>query len=91
MTDMEYVSAFTVAELGEMLPYRINRNARGDAYRLQLKKLDTQWSAAYFPPFPQIGFEEDAGTEADARAKMLVYLIEKGLYSPPEKTADQPN
>jgi hypothetical protein len=73
------ISAFTVAELGEMLPYRVN--IKDAAYRLQLKKLDKQWSAAYFPPHPHIDFEEVADTEADTRAKMLIYLVENKLVT----------
>lgn len=62
--------AFTVAELGEMLP---------DDYA-SLKVSATKWWC---------GTREDVGTaqsdrkEADARAKMLIYLLENNLLSTP--------
>lgn len=71
-------SAFTVAELGKMLPYRIN--IKNIPYRIQFKKLDKQWCVAYFPPQPFIGFDETDVTEADTRAKILIYLLDEGLY-----------
>lgn len=75
--------AFTVAELGELLPafnpdaspfqqlhIRKNRNANG-----------SEWSVVYcnqrLGTFSQFVFFAD--TEADARAKMLIYLIENGF------------
>jgi hypothetical protein len=76
------ISAFTVAEPGEMLPYRVN--SKDATYCLQLKNLDKQWSAAYFPPHPHIGFEEVAATEADAHAKLLMCLVDNKLLTPPE-------
>ena len=60
-------STFTVAELGEMLPPTIHfyKNVRNC-------KL---WSANH----PKFSYTETADTEADCRAKMLIYLIEKGI------------
>jgi len=65
----EKISAFTVAELGEMLPAA----ALGDFFRT-FKMVTGTWEAAY-------GVEKtlNASTEADARAKMLTYLIENNL------------
>ncbi len=64
-------AAFTVAELGEMLPY----TAFG-AYFNEFKGKD-DWSMAY-------GREKTivADTEADARASLLIYLIESHLIDP---------
>lgn len=66
----EYFAAFTVAELGEMLPSGF-LSGRADA-------LTTELPSLYFCRLE--GFELTiANTEADARAKMLIYLIEQGL------------
>jgi hypothetical protein len=68
--------AFTVAELGEMLPhhvasYWIDAEPRYWMSFDERKELNsnTEQSA------------HDAATEADARAKMLVYLIENNLLT----------
>lgn len=60
------VSAFTVAELGEMLPgyYTVARKDNFD-----------RWSVGH----EQLRKDFIADTEADARAKMLIYLLENGL------------
>lgn len=62
----EYYSAFTVAELGEMLPEGI----RSSKYQRKwiCKKGHTRNT-----------YYEYADTEADARAKMLIYLLENKL------------
>lgn len=68
-----FVSAFTVAELGEMLPKDI------DTYKTDK---GTFW--CHDPITEGMFFEEK--TEADARAKMLIYLLENKVISlPPEK------
>ena len=54
-------SAFTVAELGELLPEK-----RYD---------DDMWRQVW-------EWEENGFSEADARAKMLIFLIEQGLVTP---------
>jgi len=84
-------SAFTVAELGEMLPWLIEKD--GNTFWLEIIKNGKQieppgkeHGIAYTEPresdeeteslpYPQI--EED--TESDARAKMLIYLLENNL------------
>lgn len=63
----EMFSAFTVAELGEMLPEKTCW--RG--YTNYNKK----WSFMFGD------FKAEATTEADARAKMLIYLIENKLIT----------
>lgn len=69
-----YISAFTVAELGEMLPERYATFRHNDEYTCELFTLDEgEKLAGYANRF------QTAKTEADARAKMLIYLIEQGL------------
>jgi hypothetical protein len=70
-------SAFTVAELGEMLPILIKDGSNLIIWPY-LKNDKKVWDIDYN------GHEESdetfvSDTEADARAQMLIYLIENGL------------
>lgn len=71
-----YYAAFTVAELGEML----KDGLMGGHFR----SAGNRWTCEYEPIHPQ-GLSkthiEIANTEADARGKMLIYLIENNLLS----------
>lgn len=61
-------SAFTVAELGEMLPRQCTQSRTEEEVRVHYA-----WGLS--------GYEENnffAATEADARAKMLIHLLETG-------------
>ena len=67
----EYISAFTVAELGEMLPSRLK------AKEFQCIKYIEKWVCGYWNGGWSYWYmAQEAKTEADARAKMLIYLIE---------------
>lgn len=63
-------SAFTVAELGEMM-------FPNDElfFKLPWRQANNLWFSEYFPRVGDF-------TEADARAKMLIHLIEKGIVKP---------
>lgn len=80
--DTEF-SAFTVAELGEMLPSSILNMADEEIYWIDNFSLK-QWGIKYIKANKN-GVGEDtlalqsADTEADARAKMLIYLLENNL------------
>lgn len=75
-------SAFTVAELGEMMPKEAN------GFELRCIKLagykDNKWQVAYWEISheDEVRFEEYVGTEADARAKMLIHLVKEGVVKP---------
>lgn len=79
--DENCISAFTVAELGEMLPelmcsiYYINN---------QGKKVWRCMPDEGFEEVPEEIYNIKSDTEADARAKMLIYLLENNL-TPPTK------
>lgn len=69
----KYFAAFTVAELGEMLPPGFYSYLWADSSR---------WGCAAFSDNNPRAESQDAVSEADARAKMLIHLIEKGLVQP---------
>lgn len=72
-------SAFTVAELGEMLPQYIKYEA--NYYILKTTKGDEAWAVDYEYETKEqklrVGMTKE--TEADARASMLIYLLENKL------------
>jgi hypothetical protein len=72
--ETEDYSAFTVAELGDMLPCKIRSiRCKGNGLWLVSREIDDEilGEKAYHAV--------QANTEANARAKMLVYLIENKL------------
>lgn len=71
-------SAFTVAELGEILPKIVKKN--GIEFWLTMYKQNNFWRIGYNENQLSSLCEHTKGdTEANARAKMLIYLIEKKL------------
>ncbi len=76
-------AAFTAAELGEMLPTVIEQGVGGTDGLLRCSKLlQGAWSVVY----EETNGDEyvpavEADNEADARAKMLIYLIENKLIA----------
>lgn len=81
-------SAFTVAELGEMLPHKIGQG--DETLWLYCWKGERGFSVAYGEVVREakeyafsfsIPHVQDADTEADARAKMLIYLVENKLIT----------
>lgn len=81
-----YISAFTVAELGEMLP-KGNFSIRyiGVEKWEAGNNITTYLGMAQGGPKCDLHIEE-ADTEATARAKMLIHLIKNNLYAPDQKS-----
>lgn len=71
----ENISAFTVAELGEMLPDRAY-SFRGD--------YEHKWECTIDLLGDEYYTTSGGDTEADARAKLLIYLLENGLMEVPK-------
>jgi hypothetical protein len=74
----ESFPAYTVAELGEMLPSVINPTKRSIHSLLTQKDESGQWDVFYMNVRDQVYGKAHfyADTEADARALMLIWLIE---------------
>lgn len=73
----ENISAYTVAELGELLPFFINKN-KVWVGQLMCVRHPNYWTISY-GTINEAYISKTSGTEADARAKMLIYLIENKL------------
>jgi hypothetical protein len=71
------LSAFTVAELGKMLPHEVTSSKRWP-------KTTGTWKSLLIGLNNNGLIQDDhieiGGTEADARAKMLIYLLENNLH-----------
>jgi len=75
-------SAFTSTELGEVLPKTISEINRKCWFTSNVG--DLYWACYYSDAANNtIGEIMRADTKADARAKMLIYLVENGLLHKP--------
>lgn len=76
LKDTEHYSAFTVAELGDMLPQHTS-TTRG------AKKWSCRWwtGSVMRTEVATKGFVNESDTEAEARGKMLIYLLENKLIT----------
>lgn len=89
------LAAFTVAELGEMLPDDITIPSKSGKPRAHTHWLRfgryratvQRFWCAYPGGTTRTNLEERANTEADARAQMLIYLLENQLIAPPGRRA----
>lgn len=81
----KYYSAFLASELGEMLqPIILSRRTDNYLYLKFMKNnaqdTDIAWLCSYISDHEQLPeIYSHSKTEADARAKMLIYLIENKL------------
>lgn len=75
-SEWDYYSAFTVAELGEMLPASIVY----DDFDLILgiAKIVNEWITIYYEEDSPAPIDFRASTLADSMGLMLIYLIENG-------------
>lgn len=82
----ECVLALTVAELGEMLPPSYHSyKTHGFGWWMRYESRSTDLEG--YPTYPLCrgfldGVAIEEKTEADARAKMLIHLLEKGIVKP---------
>lgn len=86
-----FCSAFTVAELGDMLPSFVDETFR--KYKFMSMKLEDQWNSGYYIPWEDNSYTPlvsggcyrgcgwyifgYADTEVEARGKVLIKLLEK--------------
>lgn len=74
----ELYSAFTVAELGEMLPEWLYKGT-DEAVCLSWRKVGDKHQISYEYEGKPVEIVQFGNTEAEARAKMLIYLLENEL------------
>jgi len=76
------LSAFTVAELGEILHESIKNEKGWERLHLSISKRDGKWIVAY----PALGgfyiLHQEEIKLADSMAKMLIYLAEQNIINP---------
>lgn len=83
------IAAFTVAELGEMLPMSVEAGKPDwempHTLYFNSGRLSDEWEVCYSNGGSVMNHKERANTEADARAKMLVYLLDNHLVTLPSR------
>lgn len=79
--DLEHYPAYTVAELGEMLAPNIEQDSIPKPHVTGFDN-NIEWYT-YLEDNAENEAEIIADTEADARAKMLIYLLENNLCTNP--------
>jgi hypothetical protein len=77
----EFVSAYTVAELGELLPNPLDLSTKKEIKHLFFgsEHVGGYWECG---SEKMLDYTFEAKTEADARAKMLIWLAENGYIKP---------
>jgi hypothetical protein len=76
----ELLSAYTVAELGEMLPEKVKTPYGNKSFSIFREVCNETWDVAYSTDTDDDeNLWQQAETEADSRAKMLIYLKENNL------------
>ncbi|HJY22880.1 MAG TPA: hypothetical protein VJ279_08355 [Hanamia sp.] len=86
-SNLQIYPAYTVAELGEILPdYLYPKSASGHDRPLFMTKVEDVYIVSILNPNQTMYPRFYSKNEADARAEMLIYLIEDGFI----KTNDIP-
>lgn len=75
----ELWSAYTVAELGEMLPWDMKGGSHGGRGRFVIEKssIEPVWKATYVSDWGRLSLSNNDNNLADSMAKLLVYLKEE--------------
>jgi hypothetical protein len=76
------ISSYTVAELGELLPSTIHINGMGNVPMWTGRNGYGEWLIEYHITFNPPVVEIIEKTEADCRAKMLIWLTGNGYIKP---------
>ncbi len=77
-------SAYTVAELGEFLPFCIDSNDYTYQYETaKTEKDDLTEHSLYYTDGKRMMYLQRDKIETDVRAKMLIYLVRHGLMEVP--------
>lgn len=82
---IEFYPAFTVAELGMMLPENIHAN--GHTYFFSSQSVDKRFEALYSAIdviIPCLYLTGSYSTEAEARSAMLLFVVEDKITTPAE-------